>query len=116
MSDDNKFTKNNVFKTEQHNILEKILTILDLQPNDGKTLSKTILETKYDEIELLLPNIKKYYDATVWKNISSASNKATSIIRCILKHHKLKLSYKVIAVKKNENEPTTSLSYFIKNI
>lgn len=116
MSDDNKFTKNNVFINEQQNVLNKILTILDLQPNDGKTLSKKVLETKYDEIELLLPNIKKYYDATVWKNIPSVSNKATSIIRCILKHHKLKLSYKVIALKKSDTETTTSLSYFIQNI
>lgn len=38
MTDDNKFTKDNIYANEQLHIYNKILTILDMQPDDGKKM------------------------------------------------------------------------------
>ena len=94
MSDDNRFKKDNVYADKQLEILNKILNILEMQPNDGIYQDKPEIEKKWNDIEKLFDDIKKYYPATMWKNITSIDNKAMSIIRSILKKHGQKLIYK----------------------
>jgi hypothetical protein len=107
-----KFTKNNVYQKEQEITLNKILMILDLQPNDGKRLDRHILITKFEEIEKLLNDVQTYYPSNVWKNLSTNENKAMSIIRSVLKHHGYKWAFKGKKAYKN-NKDTTVLQYFI---
>jgi hypothetical protein len=94
MTDDNKFTKNNVYYDKQLELFNKILNILEMQPNDGIYYDKFHLEQKKNDIEKLFDDVKKYYPSAVWKNITVAEDKSMPIIRCILKKHNHKLLYK----------------------
>jgi len=115
MSDDNKFTKDNVYADKQIEIFNNILTILDMQPNDGKKIKKPDLDNKLEEIEKLFDDIKKYYQATVWRSTKTTTNKGTSIIRCILKKHNCKLSYKYVVAIIN-NKRSSIQEYFIESL
>ena len=94
MSDDNRFTKDNAYADKQLDIFNKILNILEMRPNDGIYYDKSQLDKKCDDIEKLFNDVKKYYPATLWKNITSSEDKAMPLIRSILKKHNHKLIYK----------------------
>ena len=112
MTDDNKFTKDNAYADKQLEIYHNILTILDMQPNDGKKIKKPDLDNKLEEIEKLFDDIKKYYQATVWSGVPRANNKGMAILRCILKKHNHKLSYSYTSIKIN-NKDKSIQQYFI---
>ena len=122
MSDDKpkpiikKLTKDNVYKKEQKKVVDKIIEILDIVPDDEKsTISKKDMENKYDDINELYDEIKIYYASRVTFNIDKASVRAMSIIRHILKHHGYKLDYKLKAHIEN-NKRTTMPYYFIISV
>jgi hypothetical protein len=98
MSDD-KFTKDNIYANEQLKIYNTILTILEMQPDDGKKINKPDLDKKLEEISKLIDDVKKYYSAYVWQSACKANNKGMAIIRNVLKKHNNKLVYKYINLK-----------------
>lgn len=109
-------TKDNVYVKEQEEVLNNILTILNLNLNDSKsTINKELLELKFEDIIKLFDKIQIYYSSTVWSNIKATKKMGMSIIRTILKYHGYKLHYK-IASKKKENVTTTQQLYYIMKI
>jgi len=104
MTDDNKFTKDNIYANEQLHIYNTILTILDMQPDDGKKINKPDLGKKIEEISKLVDDVKKYYPASVWQSVCKANNKGMAIVRSVLKKHGNKLIYKYTKMKINNKD------------
>lgn len=113
-----KLTKNNIYMKEQKEVLDKLISILDIVPNDNKSLiSQDIVESKSDQILKLFPKIKEYYPSSSVSpvKINSSKRKHMSIIRLLLKHHGYKLKYKIKEHHKN-GKATTMPHYFIQSL
>lgn len=109
-----KLSKDNVYANEQKNILNKIIQILGLIPNDEtSTIMKNLLKNKYPEIEKLFDEIKEYYNNDIYAGLYQTQDKALSVTRRILKHHGYKLERKKIGVKKYDGKMTTAQCYYI---
>jgi hypothetical protein len=106
-------TKDNVYIKEQQDVLDDILRILDLKPNDARSvIDKDVLETKFDEIDKLFDRIKLYYSSALYSKIEMTKNKSMSIIRTILRHHGYKFDFKVGSKTTNSIKKTIQ-RYFI---
>ena len=115
MTDDNKFTKDNAYADKQLEVYNTVLTILDIQPNDGKKISKSDYIVKSKEIEKLYGDVTKYFPSSVWRSTKTTTNKGTSIIRCILKKYGYKLSYKYVSATINDRRSSVQ-EYFIESL
>ena len=90
-------TKDILFEKEQKNVLNKLLQIIDLKVDDDVSFfSKDKLSEKKNDIVALYEDIKKFYNANVWRSIevSNEDTKFMCIIRRILEHHNYQLKYK----------------------
>lgn len=120
MSDDDKpikkkLSKDNVYAKEQKAILEKIMDILGVIPDDEDSMiTRDTIETKFDKVNKLYNEIKEYYSSKMTYGISITTNKEMSIIRSVLKHHGYKLDYNVKSyTDKDTNKKTSTQYYFI---
>jgi len=108
-----KFTKRNVYEKEQQQVLNKILNILDLEPdNASDSIVKDEMEKKYEDIAKLMDAVKTYYDLSVMSNIKRAACKELSLIRSVLKYHKYELKTKQAYFMRN-NKNVHSTAYYI---
>jgi hypothetical protein len=109
-------TKDNVYAKEQEDILNNIMTILDLKPNDARSIiDKDALELKFEEIDKLYDKIKLYYSSALYSKIEMTKNKSMSIIRTILRHHGYKFDFKVGSKTINSQKKTIQ-RYFIVSL
>jgi hypothetical protein len=100
-------TKDNVYAKEQEEILNNIMTILDLEPNDARsTIDKDELELKFGEIDKLYDKIKLYHSSALYSKIDMTKNRSMSIIRTILRHHRYKFDFKVGSKTINSQKKT----------
>ena len=88
---------------------------MDVQPNDNKRIKNDDLLEKSKDIELLYDDVIKYYSASVWRSTKTTTNKGLSLLRCILKKHNYKLSYKYVYTKIN-NKDSAIQEYFITSL
>ena len=106
-------TKDNVYVKEQEEVLNDILAILGLIPNDARSvIDKDNLELKFEEIDKIFDRIKLYYSSALYSKIEVTKNKSMSIIRTILKHHGYKFDFK-IGSKTTNSIKKTMQRYFI---
>jgi hypothetical protein len=111
--------KSELYKDEQYDIMNNIITILQLDSDNGIILHELDNNTdKQNEIMKLLPLIRKYF---TFRNIVGAKDPDKvkrpylSIIR-----HITKLQYKILScdyiLKINDNKIRTKKFIFIKTI
>ena len=101
------------FQQQQKDIFEKLTNILNLKVDDNTSfLRKDELDKKKDDIIALYDDVRKYYNATVWRSIEASLNedsKYMCIIRRVLIHHGYEFKYK----KKQKIENKQVLSFAI---
>jgi len=118
MNNENEFikkalSKDNVYIKEQEQILQDLIKIIGLIPNDARSIiAKDELELKFEEIDKLFDRIKLYYSSALYSKIEVTKNKSMSIIRTILRHHGYKFDFK-IGSKTINSQKKTMQRYFI---
>lgn len=111
-----KATKDNLYKDEQKSILERVLKIIDLVPNDEThMISKNDLVKKFDQIKQLFDEIYVYYSSSITTSIKRSTNSELAAIKMVLRHHGYDLKYKTKGIKKGDDWTTTSYYYIITN-
>lgn len=104
-----KMVKTNMFKEEQQQVLNKILDIVDIDvDNPDSTIKKAKLKEKYDELEELYNDVKKYYSSEYMHNIDVSRTKGMAILRHVLRYHGYKLISKQSQCKVEGKRTTTS--------
>ena len=110
--------KRELYKKEQLEIMNKIISILDLDNNNSITLYNLDNDTnKQEEIMKLTPNIRKYFTYACIMGVrepTKTNRPWLSIIKHItkLKYKMISSDYRTII---NDNKIRTKRYFFIKN-
>jgi hypothetical protein len=103
--DDKKKTKKDIlYEKEQEETLKKLFTILEINPDEGKSvINATAIDEKKDNIIELIGNIHRYYSSVMLQEVKKTKlYPHMSIIRHILKHHNYCLIRKGFVEKKED--------------
>ncbi len=81
--------KDKLYKTNQEETLNKLFNILEINPNEGKSVIKAInIDKKKDVILELIDDIHRFYSSAMLQDVKKTKlYPHMSVIRHILKHH-----------------------------
>ena len=109
--------KSDIYKNEQNELIEKIITILDLDEKNSITLYELDNDKeKQEEIMALSPKIKKYFSLSKVNGIQNLDKNKRPFLALI--KHVTKSKYKFVSgecvLSINNNRIRTKRHYFIK--